>query len=306
MMDRSTDLLTSQVFSVSGAIDIASTPEPSYAPSHEAAAKGATNKNLDGCEQETPWLTPVDELLKIKHWKPADPQYCKEIAAHYGQSKRNIQKWFVDLREIAPWFSEAELRLSDDRYTPLAVELLGHRYFAGSKKKWELILRELFADRVSPSQTRDSVPLSPTEVLPREDQRPGDGNGDRPGAMTLHAGSSFELPTIPGIVAPGDDAAYLTQIQQRMSQFEALQQEAIAQMHDQFQQAQALNAQYQEAISLSDELLLKEFQLKGVQLGYTALQLKQQAFKATVQAAEAGSLPVPGKPQGEKGQSQSA
>jgi hypothetical protein len=299
-MDRSIDLPASQVFPISDEIDFALTSERSYAPSHE----GATNENPDGCEQDRPRLTPVDELLRIDHWKPAEPQYCKEIAAHYEQSKRNIQKWFVDLREIAPWFSDAELRLSDDRYTPLAVELLGHRYFAGSKKKWELVLRELFADRASTPQSRNDIPLSPTEVMPPNRQH--SERGDRPGGMVLHAGSSLALPAIPGIVTPGDDTAYLTQIQQRVQEFEALQQQAIAQMQEQFEQAQALNAQYQEATSLSDELLLKEFQLKGVQLGYTALQLKQQAFKATVQAAEAGSLPMPGKPQSENGQSQSA
>lgn len=303
-MDRSADLLTSQVFPVSDAIDFALPSEPSYVPSCEAAANGTANEECDGCEQDSPRLTPVDELLKIDHWKPAEPQFCKEIAAHYGQSKRNIQKWFVDLREIAPWFSEPELRLSDDRYTPLAVELLGHRYFAGSKKKWESVLRELFADRASTPQSRNDIPLSPTEVMPPNNQH--SERGDRSGGMVLHTGSSLALPAIPGIVAPGNDTAYLSQIQQRMQEFETLQQEAIAQMQEQFHQAQALNTQYQEAISLSDELLLKEFQLKGVQLGYTALQLKQQAFKATVQAAEAGSLPVPGKPQDEGAQSQSA
>ncbi len=77
-------------------------------------------------------------------------------------------------------------------------------------------------------------------------------------------------------------------------------------MQAQYQQAQSLNAQYQEATSLNDQLLLQEFQLKGVQLGYTALQLKQQAFKATIQAVEAGTLPVPGKPQAEVAQPQPA
>jgi len=303
-MDRSPDLFNSQVFSASDAIDFALPSEGSYAPSCEAATNGATNEEFDGCEQNIPRLTPVDELLKVEHWKPAEPQFCKEIAAHYGQSKRTIQKWFVDLREIAPWFSDTDLRLSDDRYTPLAVELLGHRYFAGSKRKWELVLLELFADLAS-TQNRDVVSLSPTEIMPPDIQLPASGS-DRPGAMTLHTGSSFELPTIPGIVSPGDDVAYLTQIQQRMSQFEALQQQAISQMQEQFQQAQALNAQYQEAISLSDQLLLQEFQLKGVQLGYSALQLKQAAFKATIQAAEAGSLPMPGKPPVKNGPSQSA
>ena len=143
-MDKSANLLDLQASSVSDSINFASTPNQSYVPSHEQSV----DKNLNGCEQDIPRLTSVDELLKIDHWKPAEPQFCKDIAAHYEQSKRTIQKWFVDLREIAPWFSEDELRLNDDRYSPLAVELLGDRYFTGSKKKWASVLTERFVDRV--------------------------------------------------------------------------------------------------------------------------------------------------------------
>ena len=122
------------------ATDSASTPNHSYVPSHEPST--------NGCEQDSLRLTSVNELVKIDHWKPAEPQFCKDIAAHYEQSKRTIQKWFVDLREIAPWFSEAELRLSDDRYSSFAVELLGDRYFTGSKRKWASVLAERFVGRV--------------------------------------------------------------------------------------------------------------------------------------------------------------
>ncbi len=162
------------------------------------------------------------------------------------------------------------------------------------------------------SQKQDNVSLSPIEVLPREnDQTPnsntcGNGNATHPSRMVLHIGSSLSLPEVPSVVTPGNDAAYLTQAQQRLQQFEAMQQQVLAQMEQQQKEAEDLNTQYQEATSLSDQLLLQEFQLKGVQLGYTALQLKQQAFKSTVQAAEAGTLPVPGKPQSESGQPQSA
>ncbi|MBE9182459.1 hypothetical protein IQ268_28320 [Oculatella sp. LEGE 06141] len=301
-MDRTFDATDVQAIYEPAATNFTPMSDRSYVPSHEDAANGKS----DGCEQAIPPLTPVDELLKIDHWKPTEPQFCKEIVAHYPMGKRTIQKWFIELREIAPWFSESELRLSDDRYTPLAVELLGHRYFAGSKKKWESVLQELFADRVETWNSAQSTPAVRPEVLPREDQHPSDGNGDCPSGLTLHIGSSLAVPAIPGIVTPADDTAYLTQVQQRMSEFEALQQKAIAQMQEQYQQVQALNAQYQEATSLGDQLLLQEFQLKGIQLGYTALQLKQQAFKATVQAAEAGTLPVPGKPDAEDGQPQSA
>ena len=302
-MDRTSAAADIQSTYAPPAIDFAPTPERSCVPSHEAATNAAANENLDGYEQNTPRLAPVDELLKIEHWKPAEPQFCKEIAAHYGQSKRTIQKWFVDLQEIAPWFSEDELRLSDDRYTPLAVELLGHRYFTGSKKKWAAVLTDRVADWVESWNCAQPASVLRPDVLPREEEQSpngtlsNEGNANRPGRLFLHIGSSLSLPVVPAIVPDSNDSAYLTQAQQRLQQFETLQQEAIAQMQEQYEQAQTLNTQFKEATSLSDQLLLQEFQLQGVQLGYTALSLKQQAFKATVQAAEAGTLTSVGKPQ---------
>jgi len=234
-------------------------------------------------------------------WEPAEPQFTKAIAEYYGVSRKSVQEWFQKIKEACPWFSESDLKLADDRYTPMAIHLMGRYRTSGLPfKAWKAQIWEENAELVVAFQASQQSQAS------QQTDPSATDNGDRPGGMVLHTGSSLALPAIPGIVSPGNDTAYLTQIQQRMQEFEALQQEAIAQMQEQFQQTQALNTQYQEAISLSDELLLKEFQLKGVQLGYTALQLKQQAFKATVQAAEAGSLPVPGKPQGEDAQSQSA
>lgn len=301
------DPATAEVFE---RIDPATLQNRTYAPSHESVTHDGAIEILDGCEptqEREPvkaLLTDIDDLLTIEHWKPSEPQFCKDIAAHYQQGKRTIQKWFVDLREIAPWLDEAELRLSDDRYTPLAIELLGDRYFAGSKKKWEKILTDRFADRLAAVSTPDpsQTPLSPTEVLPQNSEP----TGQRLNGLSLHIGSSLTLPSISSIVTPGNDTAYLAQTQQKLEQFEALQQQVLAQMQQQYDQAQSLNAQYQEATSLSDQLLLQEFQLRGVQLGYTALQLKQQAFKSTVQAAEAGTLPVPGKPHLESTQPQPA
>jgi len=301
------DSATAEIFE---RIDPATLKNGSYVPSHESTRNDVAIEILDGCEptqEREPvktLLIDIDDLLTIEHWKPAEPQFCKEIAAHYQQGKRTIQKWFVDLREIAYWLDESELRLSDDRYTPLAIELLGDRYFAGSKKKWEKVLSDRFVDRLAAASTPASpeVPLSPTKVLPHNSE-PTD---QRLSGLSLHFGSSLALPAIPGIVPIGNDTAYLTQTQQKLEQFEALQQQVIAQMQQQYDQAQTLNAQYQEATSLSDQLLLQEFQLRGVQLGYTALQLKQQAFKSTVQAAESGTLAVPGKPQPESAQPQPA
>lgn len=153
-------------------IDYATALDRAYARPPEllanVAANDATNANLDRCEPDTPRLTSIDELLKIEHWKPAEAQYCKAIADHYQMGKRSIQKWFVELlklvQDIAPGIAEADLRDNDDRYSPLAVELLGQRYFAGSSKKWAIVLAEQYGDRLqalqSPSAT--AAPESPT------------------------------------------------------------------------------------------------------------------------------------------------
>lgn len=265
--------------------------------------------------QQEPSLPPLSKLLsevaptsregsKKSHppiWEPTEPQFTKAIAEYYKVSRKSVQEWFQKIKDACPWFSELDLKLPDDRYTPMAVYLMGRYRTSGLPfKSWKTQIWEENAELVSAFQA------SPQSHSSQQTGTPTIGNGDRSSGLTLHTGSNLAVPAIPGIVAPADDTAYLTQIQQRMSEFEALQQKAIAQMQEQFQQAQVLNAHYQEATSLSDQLLLQEFQLKGVQLGYTALHLKQAAFKATIQAAESGSLPVPGKPQTESGQRQSA
>jgi hypothetical protein len=93
---------------------------------------------------------------------------------------------------------------------------------------------------VAPEQEeQDDVPLSLTEVLPQFADTPS-VHGDRPrpgsGGMLLHIGSSLALPSIPSIITPGNDTAYLTQVQQRLQQFEALQQQAIIQLEQQRQE----------------------------------------------------------------------
>ena len=232
-------------------------------------------------------------------WQPAEPQFTKAIAHYYGVSRKSVQQWFQKVKDACPWFTEADLKLPDERHTPLCIELMGEYRTSGLPfDAWKAHLWE---------QNPDLVAVYQASQPPQSSQQtPCSATSDRPNHIRLHLGSSLFLPAIPSIITAGDETAYLTQIQQRMEQFEALQQQVITQMQAQYQQTQSLNAQYQEASSLNDQLLLQEFQLKGVQLGYTALHLKQQAFKATIQAAEAGTLPVLGKPQAEVAQPQPA
>ena len=280
----------------------------SYDPSHERPEIDAANENLDGCDQPEAKLTEVDEFLAIEIWKPTEPQYCRAICAHYEVKNRTVQKWFDKIVEACPWFSEAELRLPDDRYTPLCVELMGDYRASGLiARKWSAKIAEQFSDRIAAWK---SASVIQPDVMPSQNGTSGIDPACAPEipshGMVLHLGASPDLPFILDIVPLGDDTAYLAQMQQRLNDFASLQRNAIAQMQDQYEQTRSLNAQYEEAISLSDRLLLQEFQLKGVQLGYTALQVKQQAFKSTIQSAEAGTLQAVGKSQSDPVQPQSA
>jgi hypothetical protein len=293
-MAKMLDLADPATAEISGKIDPATLQSRSYDHSLKPVPNDAANDNLDGCELDDPVLTDINDLAAIAIWQPAKPQYCRAICAHYGVKPRTVQKWFTKIVEACPWFAESELRLSDDRYTPLCIELMGDYRASGLiARKWGMKIAERFADLAAATSSASEAPALRPEVMPREDQQSIEG--DRLLRFPLHLGSSLTLPSIASIVTPGNDTAYLMQTQQRLQQFEALQQQVIAQMQQQYEQAQALNAQYQEATSFSDQLLLQEFQLKGVQLGYAAHQLKQQAFKATIQSVEAGTLTVPGK-----------
>lgn len=236
-------------------------PSDVAATSHATSYDGGTNSQL-----------PI--------WRPTEPQFTKAIAEYYGVSRKSVQQWFQKVKEACPWFAEMDLKLADDRYTPLCIELMGDYRISGLPlEAWKAQIWEQNPELVVAFQA--SQPHASSTQPP-----------DTPTGLSLHDHSG--LPTIASLVE-GDEAAYLSQMQNRLQRFEQHHQQVLTQMQKRFQQSQELNAQYQEALSLSDQLLLQEFQLKGVQLGYTALELKQQAFKATVQAAEAGNLPSLGK-----------
>lgn len=233
-------------------------------------------------------------------WQPTEPQYCKSIAAHYGINGRTVQRVYQKIVESCPWIPEADLRLPDQRYTPLCVVLMGQYWQSGLKiDAWKTQMWESHPEQVRAYlESQSTHPESGSANVQPDVLPPLPGNDCSVG-MTLHIGSALNLPEIDRFVIPSDDPAYLSQAEQKLLQFEQKQQNVIAQMYEQFQQTQALNAQFKEGLSLSDQLLLKEFQLRGVQIGFQAVQLKQEAIKATIQSAEAGTLPMPGKPQSE-------
>lgn len=58
-------------------------------------------------------------------WRPTEPQFTKAIAESYGVSRKSVQQWFQKVKEACPWFTETDLKLPDERYTPLCIELMG-------------------------------------------------------------------------------------------------------------------------------------------------------------------------------------
>jgi hypothetical protein len=131
-MDRTSNATNVQATYEPSAADFIPMSDRSYDYLYKPSTIDAANENLDGCEQEISdydqlesCLTDVDKLLAIDIWKSAEPQYCRAICAHYGVKNRTVQRWFDKIVEACPWFSQAELRLSDDRYTPLCIELMG-------------------------------------------------------------------------------------------------------------------------------------------------------------------------------------
>ncbi|MBD2024197.1 hypothetical protein [Leptolyngbya sp. FACHB-711] len=64
-------------------------------------------------------------------WQPVEPQFTKAIAEYYGVSRKSVQQWFQKVKEACPWFSEIDLKLPDERYSPLCVELMGQYRTSG-------------------------------------------------------------------------------------------------------------------------------------------------------------------------------
>ncbi len=263
-MAKMSDLDDSATAGVFERIDPAPIQNHSYAPIKPATNDGAI-EHLNGCESiqehepvKTP-LTDADDLLTIKHWKPAEPQFCKEIAAHYQQGKRTIQKWFVDLREIAPWFDEAELRLNDDRYTPLAIELLGDRYFAGSKKKWEQGLVERFGDRVDSWNAAQSASAIHPEVLPREEEQTR--KSDRPFLPPVDRTAADSL------VPTG--SSYLSALEEEeleLQQLEAQELKLLERMSSNLERLDQNKTQWQRTNDLRRQRLLRQTRLEAAAL----------------------------------------
>ncbi|MBD1852076.1 hypothetical protein [Leptolyngbya sp. FACHB-711] len=86
-------------------------------------------------------------------WQPVEPQFTKAIAEYYGVSRKSVQQWFQKVKEACPWFHESDLKLPDERYSPLCVELMGQYRTSGLPfEAWKTQLWEQNAELVAAYQ----------------------------------------------------------------------------------------------------------------------------------------------------------
>ncbi|NJL20116.1 MAG: hypothetical protein HC895_03630 [Leptolyngbyaceae cyanobacterium SM1_3_5] len=256
-------------------------------------ANDAANDAADACEQT--------EAVQIEHWKPTEPQFCKAIADHYGVSKRSIQKWFADLLKLAPWLTVDELRLSDDRYTPLAVELLGDRYFAGSAKQWAQRLDQRFADRMAADA--NTAPAIQPDVLPAQESASTD-DPDQSGEP-----ARFALPpadrTANGSRVPTGHS-FLNAMQEEEAELKDLEDRElkllgrICQSYDRLHQSQQ---QWDRTSDLRRQRLLRQTRLEAAALETEMEAEFEDTLHETQYRIRRGAV---GKPPAETPQSQSA
>lgn len=267
------------------------TPEQPYAPSPEQLANDAANDFLGGdeqefleCEQPEPDLTDVDDLCAIEIWKPTEPQYCRAICAHYGVKSRTVQKWFTKIREACPWFSEAELRLSDDRYTPLCIELMGDYRASGLiARKWGEKMAERFADRIADSS---NPPAINPDVLPPEGEVNPEGDRLTSLPSLVPTGQNY-------LAAPGEEEAELHKLQTDELQL-------MGEMHQGLSRLTQSSEQWNRANQLRRQRLLKQTRLEAASLAIELEEEFENTLRETQYRLQRGNLstpePTPGKP----------
>lgn len=96
-------------------------------------------------------------------WQPSEPQFTKAIAEHYGVSRKSVQQWFQKVKDACPWFAETDLKLPDERYTSLCIELMGAYRTSGLPfEVWKTQIWEQNSDLVAAYQaSQNSSPQPP-------------------------------------------------------------------------------------------------------------------------------------------------
>lgn len=139
---------------------------PTQEPQSEVAATSPTTSH-EGSTNAHPPL-----------WQPTEPQFTKAIAQYYAVSRKSVQQWFQKVKDACPWFAETDLKLPDERYTPMCIELMGGYRTSGLPfEAWKAQLWEQNPDLVAAYQASQSLnqatnPPSTAAITLRESDVP--------------------------------------------------------------------------------------------------------------------------------------
>lgn len=136
-------------------------------------------------------------------WEPSEPQFTKAIAEYYGVSRKSVQEWFQKVKDACPWHSESDLKLPDDRYTPLTISLMGRYRTSGLPfKAWKAQIWEenstlseqfLNANQTEADTVTKVIPHSSIQVLNPEQCSELDRLAALAQSMTIYKPSQVDL-----------------------------------------------------------------------------------------------------------------
>ncbi len=243
---------------------IAPLQEPTLPPSSNPTREGATSAAATSYEGGTKTEIPL--------WQPTEPQFTKAIATYYGVSRKSVQQWFQKVKDACPWFIEADLKLPDERYTPLCVELMGRYRTAGlSFEAWKAQVWEQNPDLVTAYQASQSQPsFSPIY--------------DRPitSSSLVPTGRNF-------LMALEEEQAELQKI-------EASELQLLQRMSDGFDRLTHASAQWNQANDLRRQRLLRLTRLEAASLAVELEEEFENTLRETQYQIQRGNLPTLGKP----------
>jgi hypothetical protein len=240
---------------------------PSSNPTCEGAAPSATTSYEGGTKTELPL------------WQPTDPQFTKAVAAYYGVSRKSVQQWFQKVKDACPWFTEDDLKLPDERYTPLCVELMGRYRTAGLPfEAWKTQVWAQNPELVAAYQASQNQP-------------PASGNRDHPTTSRSLVSTGLNF-----LMALEEEQAELQKI-------EASELRLLHRMSDSFERLTHASAQWDQANHLRRQRLLRLTRLQAASLAVELEEEFETTLRETQYQIQRGNLPSLGKPPAEAPQS---
>ena len=185
-------------------------------------------------------------------WEPIKPQFTKAIADYYSVSRKTVQEWFQKIKEACPWFSEADLKLPDDRYTPVTISLMGRYRTSGLPfKAWKAQNWEENSELVAAFQA--SQPSQQSNSAPN-----GDRSGSNGGLVPYQRSGALDAllnarPQLSKTNAPDQNPLVLA-IQQKVAAMTT----TTVTVRQQLDQVRQMTADTQEAIQALEDLEVVE------------------------------------------------